>query len=129
MRRSQNLFIPCTLLLAAITLSAAACKKDRRNKQDEYKHVTACGVKDPARNIPWLRHRLDSLKNRYRDVKGMGARARVFHTDQGDFIDISLITMACIPCAIYDCQGNPVNDTTTYRKVAMSESRELIAEF
>ncbi len=85
------------VVLAAVCLSS--CKKD----EEPGRNISACGVRDPARNLSWLKEMIEDEK---RHSPGFLPVIRMFEYKGETYFDYTNSLMSCIVCNIYDCSGN-----------------------
>lgn len=83
--------------LLLVTYTLAACKKD------EAASVSACGVRNPARNLPWLKKLLDEERKNGTDT---GLRITAFQYKGTTYFNYYQTYMSCVLCHVYDCSGN-----------------------
>lgn len=83
----------------AIALSALACKKDKHQENN----VKVCGVTDPVKNIPWLKHAVDS----FLQIKQQGDVKVVTYNGQ-DYVNIQADFLSCWACHLHTCDGRPL---------------------
>jgi hypothetical protein len=102
-------FMYCMLVVA---LPFLACKKDKdKNK------VKACGIENPAANIPWLKHKIDSFL-----VLKQSGEARVITYNGQDYINIQQDAMSCWACGLHTCEGRRLTrpaDSALYAQISM----------
>ncbi|SEJ48489.1 hypothetical protein SAMN05216327_11191 [Dyadobacter sp. SG02] len=64
--------------------------------------MNVCGVKDPVRNLPWLRAKIDSLKTQKQEEMLMVTVGKI--KDEVVF-DYTMTYMSCYVCVVYRCDG------------------------
>ncbi|MBN9385725.1 MAG: hypothetical protein J0H74_33530 [Chitinophagaceae bacterium] len=105
-------------MLPAISLVIGmACKKGKR-------HTTACGVENPIKNIPWLKHAVDSLA-----ANTPGGVITLFSHEGHDYFALRLAPMACAFCFWYTCDGTPMNslsDSTLINTLSLHAERKTL---
>lgn len=88
------------LLLLTICIGTGSCKKNSVDR------ITACDVKDPANNLPWLKKMLEEDKAKNQDqfliVKAAEFKGQTVFNYQ-------LIWMSCLACVNFDCEGKPLD--------------------
>ena len=95
----------CYLALA-LPLALLSCKKESPAAR-----VSACGVKDPGTNLPWLREMIEEEKEK---EHGSSATIRLFEYKGTTYFDYTNSFMSCVICRVYDCDGNPVSLNEAY---------------
>lgn len=92
--------------LVALTLSALilSCKKETLSSD-----VSACGVKDPVKNLSWLKEMIEDEENRPNQLT-----IRKFEYKGQTYFDWSLLVMSCMACRVYDCDGNVLSFGEVY---------------
>jgi hypothetical protein len=91
------------LTFLAILLLIASC-----NKNDAV--PTACGVRDPVNNLPWLNQKIKTFQSGYGPV----ALYQYAYNDTNVFVFYSPV-QSCLECESYGCSGNKIY-WTDYRK-------------
>ncbi len=101
-----------SLLLFLFLILVFSCNDDTLSSRLE-----VCGIKDPVRNLPWLRAKIDSLK-----AKGEADMLTVtLGKIKGEFVfDCTMIYMSCIGCSAYHCDGTRV-DLSKYTQEEMKD--------
>lgn len=91
------------LLLSLFLLFAFSCKEKTVSSTLE-----VCGVKDPVRNLPWLKAKIDSLKTEKQDNMLMVTVGEL----KGEIVfDYTMLYMSCYVCNVYRCDGTRVDLT------------------
>lgn len=89
------------LLLSLFLLFAFSCKDNTVSST-----LNVCGVKDPVRNLPWLKAKIDSLKTEKQDQMLMVTVGKL----KGEIVfDYTMIYMSCNVCDVYRCDGTRVD--------------------
>ncbi|GAA4446753.1 hypothetical protein GCM10023091_40480 [Ravibacter arvi] len=83
--------------LLLVTYTLAACKKD------EAAAVSACGVRNPAQNLPWLKKLLDEER---KNGTEWGLRVTAFQYKGTTYFNYNKAHMSCLLCVVHDCNGN-----------------------
>ncbi|HEY9260577.1 hypothetical protein [Chitinophaga sp.] len=114
-------FMYCMLVAA---LPVLACKKDKNKDK-----AKACGIENPAVNIPWLKHTIDS----FLVLKQFG-EARVITYNGQDYINVQQATLSCWACGLYTCDGRRLThpaDSALYAQISMNgfPNSKVIARF
>jgi hypothetical protein len=79
--------------------------------------VEVCGIKDPVRNLPWLKAKIDSLKAEKQDDMLMVTVGKI----KGEAVfDYTMLYMSCNVCLVYRCDGTRV-DLSKYTQDEMKE--------
>ncbi|OJV15486.1 MAG: hypothetical protein BGO21_31350 [Dyadobacter sp. 50-39] len=78
-----------------------------------------CGVKDPVRNLPWLKAKIDSLKTEKQDDMLMVTVGKI--KDEYVF-DYTMTYMSCHVCVVYRCDGSRVD----LSKLSQTEMEEFV---
>lgn len=93
--------------VALVAVCLGACKKN----DDPGRNISACGVRDPARNLGWLKEMIEEEKKR---SSGMFPVIRMFEYKGEAYFDYSNSLMSCIVCNIYDCSGNQMTPADVF---------------
>lgn len=81
--------------------------------------LEVCGIKDPVRNLPWLKAKIDSSKAK----KGNEMLTVTLGKMKGEIVfNCSTIYMSCIGCVAYHCDGTRLDPT----KYTPDEMREFM---
>jgi hypothetical protein len=81
--------------------------------------LDVCGVKDPVRNLPWLRAKIDSLKTEKQDDMLMVTVGKI----NGEIVfDCTMVYMSCNVCQVYRCDGSRVD----LAKLTQEEMQEFV---
>jgi len=87
-----------SLLLSLLLILVFSCKD-----KDAASRLEICGVKDPVRNLPWLKALIDDSKaKKHNDMLTITVGKIKGET----VLDYSLIYMSCIGCVVYHCDGS-----------------------
>lgn len=79
-------------------------------------NLELCGVKDPVRNLPWLKTLIDEAKANNQDEHLTITLGKI----KGEtVINYSLIYMSCIGCVAYHCDGSRL-DLSQYTQEEMN---------
>lgn len=100
------------LLLASSLVLIFSCKDDTVSSRLE-----VCGVKDPVRNLPWLKAKIDSLKKEKQDHMLTVTVGK--YKDEIVF-DYTILYMSCNICNVYRCDGSRL-DLTKFTQEEMQE--------
>jgi hypothetical protein len=92
-------------LVASIVVS---CNTNTISPEESALLHTACGVKDPLKELSWLKTIIDQAENGPDRFSYAGTIQMVAYQDQTYFIYQRYI-MSCMACLIYDCQGNQLD--------------------
>nr|WP_295927915.1 hypothetical protein [uncultured Dyadobacter sp.] len=84
--------------------------------------IEVCGVKDPIRNLPWLRTMIEDAKAKKQEDILTITMGKI--KDEVVF-DFSLIYMSCIGCNAYHCDGSRV-DPSKYTHEEMMDFMNTI---
>jgi hypothetical protein len=85
--------------LLILLLFCLLCCKDNNPVNEQ----TLCGVKDPVRNLPWLRDLVDeSIRNKTAEHLTVA----VVRIGEETLINFTYIYMSCIGCVSYHCDGS-----------------------
>ncbi|WP_266364812.1 hypothetical protein [Tellurirhabdus rosea] len=90
------------LFLALSLLTAALSCRD----EDSLTRHLACGVRDPLNNLPWLKAQMDDARQK-KEENITTVVATEFKGQQ--YIRVYKMYMSCSFCALYTCDGNPVD--------------------
>lgn len=93
MKTSLPIFISLILLLS--------CKDKNATSKPEI-----CGVRDPVRNLPWLRDLVEEAKKKKQDQ--MLTLTAVKLGDE-TIVNYYLAIMSCIGCVSYRCDGSRID--------------------
>ncbi|KQS34078.1 hypothetical protein [Dyadobacter sp. Leaf189] len=102
------------LLLALLTFS---CKEKNVSK-----NVEVCGVKDPIRNLPWLRDLVEKAKANKEDS---AMTISLVELRGEPVINYTLSYMSCIGCHNFHCDGSRV-DMSSYTETEIQEFQKNI---
>lgn len=84
-------------LLLLLLILVFSCKDNTVSSRLE-----VCGIKDPVRNLPWLKAKIDSSKAMKADEMLTITVAKI----RGETVfNYSTIYMSCIGCVAYHCDG------------------------
>lgn len=89
------------LLFSLFLVFAFSCKEKTVSSTLE-----VCGVKDPVRNLPWLKAKIDSLKTEKQD--------HMLTVTVGEYkgeiiFDYTILYMSCNICTVFRCDGTRVD--------------------
>ena len=90
-----------TLPFLIILLISLSCKDENPASK-----LTACGVKDPIRNLTWLRDLIDKARA---DKQEDMLTVTLVEIGGEPVINYSLLHMSCIGCVAYHCDGSRLN--------------------
>lgn len=100
------------ILLFLFLILVFSCNDDTLSSRLE-----VCGVKDPVRNLPWLRAKIDSLKTHKQDDMLTVTLGKI----KGEIVfDYTMLYMSCYVCQVYRCDGSRV-DLTNFTQEEMQE--------
>lgn len=108
------------LLLMGLSLLAGACRQDKTIAAS--KNVQACGVKDPANNLPWLRLRISDVK------QGKDATITtitMITRNNEALFQIYMSYMSCNICQLYRCDGTLLDISKFSNTEIMEIGRKL----
>ncbi|PSL24608.1 hypothetical protein [Dyadobacter jiangsuensis] len=89
------------LLLFAFLVFILSCKDNTVSST-----LNVCGVKDPVRNLPWLKAKIDSLKAEKQENMLMVTVGKY----KGEIIfDYTILYMSCNICTVFRCDGSRVD--------------------
>ncbi|WP_345267417.1 hypothetical protein [Nibrella viscosa] len=111
---------PVALLLICLGLLTGACRQDKTIAAS--KNVRACGVKDPANNLPWLRQRISDIKQ---GKEAAITTITMITLNNQDYFNIYMSYMSCIGCLIYRCDGTQVDQSKLTNAERMEIMRKL----
>ncbi len=103
------------VLLLTLSL-AVSCKKDERVD------ISACGVKDPVNNLPWLKEMVDEAK---RAGTANITTIRKFEYKGNAYFTYYQAHLSCMNCIIFDCSGERVTPGALFTE---EEYQELAGE-
>ncbi|KAA0989062.1 hypothetical protein [Dyadobacter aurulentus] len=106
-----------TLPFLITLLISLSCKDENPASK-----LTACGVKDPIRNLPWLRELMDKAKA---DKQEDMLTITLVEIGGEQVINYSLLHMSCIGCVAYHCDGSRL-DWENYSQEELKEFQENI---
>ncbi len=88
------------LIALLLPLIFSSCKTKTHSPE-----VSACGVKDPVNNLPWLKQKVD-------DAKSAGTASMLtikkFEYKENTYFHYYEAIMSCTNCVIFDCSGEQV---------------------
>ncbi|GAB2797555.1 hypothetical protein GCM10027275_48800 [Rhabdobacter roseus] len=103
-----------TILLLLLSL-LFACRKD-----DPAAELSVCGVKDPARNLPWLR---DIIKEAKRKNEENITTISLVEVRGQPIINYYVSYLSCIGCLSYYCDGSRV-DLSTFTQAELRDYQD-----
>ncbi|MCE7059540.1 hypothetical protein [Dyadobacter sp. CY343] len=105
--------LPFLLLLLVIS-----CKEKNPNAE-----LSACGVTDPVRNLPWLRDLVEKAKaDKQADIMTI----KLVEIAGEPVINYNLSYFSCIGCITYKCDGSRL-DWEKYSQEELKEFQENIS--
>ncbi|CAG4999236.1 hypothetical protein DYBT9275_02184 [Dyadobacter sp. CECT 9275] len=84
--------------------------------------VEACGVKDPAQNLPWLKDMIE--QSAASKEKGF-LKVTLVNLRGEQVFDFAVIYMSCIACQVYHCDGTRV-DISKYTPAEIMELQQNV---
>lgn len=85
-------------------------------------NLEVCGIKDPVRNLPWLKAIIEDAKAQKQDDMLTVTVGKI----NGEIIfDCSMIYMSCIGCMAYHCDGTRL-DPTKYTQEELKDFLDTI---
>lgn len=88
-------------LLLILLLPVLSCKEE-----DPDKSIEVCGVKDPVRNLSWLKDLIEKISQ---DKLGKFATITLLDLNGEPVFNYQSIEMSCIGCVTYHCDGSRVD--------------------
>ncbi|WP_345247783.1 hypothetical protein [Nibrella saemangeumensis] len=108
------------LLLIVLGLLTGACQRDRTIAAS--KNIRACGVKDPANKLPWLRQKISDIKQ---GKDSAITTITLVTVNNQDYFNIYMSYMSCIGCLTYRCDGSQVDQSKLTNAERMEITRKL----
>jgi hypothetical protein len=91
--------------LLILVLTVFSCTKNDLSPEESASLHTTCGVKNPVKELPWLKAIIDHAEKGPDKGLYAGTILQVTYQDQAYFI-YQKYHMSCMACEVYDCQGN-----------------------
>ena len=104
----------------SLSLLTGACRQDKTIAAS--KNVRACGVKDPANNLPWLRQQISDIKQ----GKDAAITTITLITRNNEALfQIYRSYMSCNICQLYRCDGTLLDMSKLTNTELMEIGRKL----
>lgn len=91
-----------------LLFSLLSCDKNDLSPENAALAYSACGVKDPANELPWLKEIIHKAENGPDKFSDAGTVQLITYQGQSYFIYQKYV-MSCMACLVYDCQGNKLD--------------------
>lgn len=98
-----RLFTLFSLFLFGLFL--CSCEKNDLSSQESALLDSACGVKDPVKELPWLKE-IVSKAETGPDKFSLAGTVHLINYQTKAYFVYQRYIMSCMACEVYDCQGN-----------------------
>jgi hypothetical protein len=97
-------YFSCVILIFVLL----SCDKNDFSPEDAALVSSACGVKDPTKELPWLKEIINKAENGPDKFSEAGTVQLINYQGQSYFVYQKYV-MSCMACLVYDCQGNKLD--------------------
>ena len=104
-----RLFTLYSLFLFGLFL--CSCEKNDLSSQESALPHAVCGVKDPLRELSWLKEIVSKAQSGP-DKFSLAGTVQLIHYQDKTFFVYQRYIMSCMACEVYDCQGNKLDIVT-----------------